>query len=416
MRTAVTVSAAFFMLTFVPLVQCQDPPSDTLFSPDQLDNLLAPVALYPDPLLAQVLVAATFPDQIDEAARFVRADSNPNDIDGQSWDVSVKAVAHYPTVLNMMADQLDWTTSLGQAYVDQQDDLMASVQRLRAEAQAAGNLQSNADMQVVDDNGSIEIWPAQPQYIFVPEYDPSVIYFGPGGFNYGSGFYIGAWLNCDFDWGARRLVYHGWNENRGWITRSKPFIRPTGTYVNDRLRYVAGNRTVVNRTVNFGNLDRFDSVHRGVGYDRIRPTSPAPDNRSFNNGGYNAPATNKIIQQNFNANDSRINDYRGHVQEPQQPQPQPRPEVTRPQAPPRSVESPRVQPREERPAPSAFGGNQGGFNARESSQRGQASRQEAQRPAPESRPAPAPRAEPPARSAPEPRPAPAAREEGGRKR
>src|SRR4051794_27035178 len=104
MRNAVTVSAVLYLLTLTPLLRCQDQPSDALFSPDQLDNLLAPVALYADPLLAQVMVAATFPDQIDEAARFVRADSNPDAIDGQSWDVSVKAVAHYPTVLFMMAD------------------------------------------------------------------------------------------------------------------------------------------------------------------------------------------------------------------------------------------------------------------------------------------------------------------------
>src|ERR1017187_9193546 len=104
MRNTVTVSVVFSMLAFASLSECQDTSSDTLFSPDQLDNLLAPVALYPDPLLAQVLVAATFSDQITEAAQLVRAGSNPNDIDGQSWNVSVKAVAHYPTVIYMMAD------------------------------------------------------------------------------------------------------------------------------------------------------------------------------------------------------------------------------------------------------------------------------------------------------------------------
>src|SRR5258707_8533139 len=107
---------------------------DDLFSPDQLDNLTAAIALYPDPLLAQVLLAATFPDQIDEASRFVRSDGSPDDIDSQPWDVSVKAVAHYPEVLEMMADKLDWTTSLGQAYVNQSTDVMDSVQRLRGEA------------------------------------------------------------------------------------------------------------------------------------------------------------------------------------------------------------------------------------------------------------------------------------------
>jgi hypothetical protein len=112
----------------------QDDSSVQPFSPDQLDNLLAPIALYPDPLLAQILPAATFPDQIDEAARLCRAGANPDDIDMQPWDVSVKAVAHYPTVLYMMADSLDWTTAVGQAYVNQNDDVMASMQRLRQEA------------------------------------------------------------------------------------------------------------------------------------------------------------------------------------------------------------------------------------------------------------------------------------------
>src|SRR5580698_4117664 len=118
------VSCVFSVIACAQDVQQYRP-----FSPEELDNLLASVALYPDPLLAQLLPAATFPDQIDEAARFCRAGANPAAIDSQPWDVSVKAVAHYPSVLYMMADGLDWTTSLGQAYVNQQDDLMASVQR-----------------------------------------------------------------------------------------------------------------------------------------------------------------------------------------------------------------------------------------------------------------------------------------------
>src|SRR5713226_8731465 len=82
------------------------------FSPEQLDNLLAPIALYPDPLLAQVLLAATFPDEVDQAAQLLRGHGDPNYVDFQPWDVSVKAIAHYPTVINMMADRPDWTTSL----------------------------------------------------------------------------------------------------------------------------------------------------------------------------------------------------------------------------------------------------------------------------------------------------------------
>jgi hypothetical protein len=387
MRNGVTFSVVLCMLALAPLSQCQDPapqpPSQeppqasdaAMFSPDQLDNLLAQVALYPDPLLAQLLVAATFPDQIDEAARFVRADSIPADIDGQSWDVSVKAIAHYPTVLYMMADQLDWTTALGQAYVSQADDVMASVERLRAEAQAAGNLQSDGQMQVVDDGGDIEIWPEQPQYIYVPEYDPVVIYTGYRGLSWGSGYPIGAWLNVDIDWHTHRVYYFGWQDGKPWAATTLPFIKPTGPYVNERFRTIAVDRSVVSRNVNYNNLGRYDGVHQNVSYSNVRAGNPE---------GGSAGVNNKIIERNVNTNDSRINDYRGHVMaQPERqgepsPSPQPRPEAVRPQP----------------PAPSAFSGNQGGFSARESSQRGQSSRQEMQRSAPAPRPAPAPRSAP----------------------
>src|SRR6185437_9094620 len=154
MRNIATVSVVVFTLAFAGSLQCQDPQSDPYFSPDQLDNLLAPIALYPDPLLAQILIAATFPDQITTAAQAVHANSNPDSIDGESWNVSVKAVAHYPTVIDQMANEIDWTIALGQAYVNQPDDVMASVQRLRAEAQAAGNLQSDPQMDVENDDGN----------------------------------------------------------------------------------------------------------------------------------------------------------------------------------------------------------------------------------------------------------------------
>lgn len=413
MRNAVTVSAVFCILTFAPLVQCQDQPSEPLFSPDQLDNLLAQIALYPDPLLAQILVAATYPDQIDEAARFVRGDSNPDDIDGQNWNVSVKAVAHYPTVIAMMADQLDWTTALGQAYANQPDDVMASVQRLRADAQAAGNLQSDAQMQVVDDNGDIDIWPEQPQYIYIPEYDPAVIYSTYRGFSWGPPYPIGAWLNIDFDWHAHRVIYHGWQPTATstWITRSFPFVRQTPTYVNGKLRNVTIDRNVANRHILYTNLDRYQTVHRGITYNDVRAGSTGRTTPT----GISPLMNNKIIERNVNTGDSRINDYRGYApqqpQQPQRPEPagEPRQQVNRPQPPPRSA-----PPAEQRPAPPpAFSGNQGGFNARDASQRGQQSRQEMQHSAPPPRPAPAPRAEPAPRPAPPP---PPAREDGGKKR
>src|SRR5512137_436141 len=170
------------------------------FSNDQLENLVAPIALYPDPLLSQVLIAATFVDDVDEAGRWVRA-NGPNGIDDQPWDVSVKAVAHYPTVIAMMADKIDWTTSLGQAYVNQSTDVMMAIQHLRHMAHDVGNLVSTPQQEVRFDGDYIYIDPYQPQYIYVPVYDPYICYYRRPAWGlaitFGVGFLIGAWLNRD---------------------------------------------------------------------------------------------------------------------------------------------------------------------------------------------------------------------------
>jgi Protein of unknown function (DUF3300) len=148
------------------------------YSVEQIDNLVGPIALYPDALLAQVLVAATFPDQIEDAARFVRVNGTGG-IDEQAWDVSVKAVAHYPSALNMMADKSDWTTALGRAYAAQSSDVMAAVQRLRAMADAQGNLRSTQEQSVTRDDDDYVIAPAQSRVIYVPVYDTYEVYRRP---------------------------------------------------------------------------------------------------------------------------------------------------------------------------------------------------------------------------------------------
>ncbi|HEX8724241.1 MAG TPA: DUF3300 domain-containing protein [Gemmatimonadaceae bacterium] len=241
------------------------------FTADQLDNLVAPVALYPDPLLAQVLLAATFPDQISDAEQYVRANGT-NGIDEQYWDVSVKAVAHYPTVLNMMNSQLDWTTSLGQAYAQQSTDVMQAVQHMRELAQAQGNLESTPQQQVVADAGYIRIWPAQPQYMYVPVYDPSVIYcqpvFGQPGFgayfSFGVGYPIGSWLIYDWDWPSWRIVYTSWDGD-GWRRRSRPYIRMSGVYINAGYRNVRYGHDVIYRHPDYGHI----RVYSGIGAHRV---------------------------------------------------------------------------------------------------------------------------------------------------
>jgi len=149
---------------------------------DQLDALLAPIALYPDQLLAQVLMAATYPQDVANAAAFVR--QNPSltgaaldqALQNQNWDPSVLSLAAYPQVLLMMNDMPDWTQQLGDAFLANQQQVMDTVQMLRSRAQAAGNLQSTPQQTVIDQGGIIDIEPAQPQYVYVPVYDPTVIY------------------------------------------------------------------------------------------------------------------------------------------------------------------------------------------------------------------------------------------------
>lgn len=272
-------------------------PGGDFFSPDQLDNLLAPVALYPDPLLAQVLTASTFVDEIDEASRMLRGRNDPRMIDGQPWDVSVKAVAHYPSVLSMMSDKLDWTTSVGQAYVNQSTDVMMSIQRLRAMARNQGNLVSNQQQEVTLSGDYISIDPYQAQYIYVPVYDPGLVYYRRGGnyLSFGTGFAIGAWLNYDFNWGGRSIYYTGWEGGHGgWIDRSRRYANNT-YYINNNYRSIRVNRAVAGSSVNYSNLNRYNSVHANVTYNNVAA----------------AHAGNRVINRNLNTSDPRINANRG---------------------------------------------------------------------------------------------------------
>jgi hypothetical protein len=385
------------------------------FTPDQLDNLLSPIALYPDPLLAQVFVAATFPDQVEEAARYVRGNGT-NGVDEQSWDVSVRAVAHYPTVVEMMADKIDWTTSLGQAYVNQSTDLSAAVQRLRHQAKGVGNLESNQQQEVLENDNYIAINPYSPQYLYVPVYDPAIIYFrrpywGPA-ITFGFGFPIGGWLNLGFHWGwgggFGGVYYTGWNPlgwgrgcwNCGWIGRSRGFVNfHNNVYVNNRFNNININRGVLNRSVNANNLNRFNNIHRNVNYNNVqannaRVNGGGNNGRGFavaNNAGFrgaqnnaprgnnfsgNRPGGNANLDRNIN-NNSRANEFRG------------RDNTTVNNRPGNTQQNRGLQqasrPAQQNSAPHAFGHSEGNFNAKQSSERGQSSRAQAQRPAPQAR-------------------------------
>ena len=187
---AVVVAAAMLTLA-MPLAAQNAPPAPPDAAPaappisqDLLDSLLAPIALYPDQLLTQVLMASTYPLEVVEAARFVKANPSlkgaqlDDALKDQTWDPSVLSLAAFPQVLDMMNEHLDWTQRLGDAFLDDEAGVMRTVQSLRLKAQQAGNLQSTEQQKVVVQDRTIVIEPAQPQYVYVPVYNPVVIY-GP---------------------------------------------------------------------------------------------------------------------------------------------------------------------------------------------------------------------------------------------
>jgi len=152
----------------------------------QLQALVAPIALYPDALVAQILAGSTFPDQIAVASYWLGENKSLTGsalmqaVDKQTWDPSVKALTQFQSVLNNMTQNLSWTSSLGEAYHNQQADVMTAVQTLRAQAQAKGNLKSTPQITVVQQSPQvIVIQPANPQIVYVPQYNPAVIYGTP---------------------------------------------------------------------------------------------------------------------------------------------------------------------------------------------------------------------------------------------
>ena len=276
-------------------VRAQVPPPMPVYQPQntaQLDQLLGPIALYPDPLIAQILPASTVPTQIVLADRYVTAGGDPNQIDQQPWDPSVQALARYPSVLKWMDDNLNWTTELGQAFLNQQPDVMSSIQRLRASANNLGNLQSTPQQQVLNDGGNIEIVPADPQVIYVPVYQPDVVYyqsgFGSPFITFGMGFAIGGWLDCDFDWGHRNLIYwrhdhprpsNWWHEpprqrnyNQTTIWRSNNHPGSAGVYHGDRGYGTPHNQPT---TAPSGRPGFNSPVPRRTPPPSVRPNEPA---------------------------------------------------------------------------------------------------------------------------------------------
>jgi hypothetical protein len=240
---------------------------------DQLDSLVAPIALYPDPLLAQVLAASTYPLEIIQLQQFLTKNTDLKDkaladaVMKQPWDPSVQALAPLPDVVKRLADDIQWTTDLGNAFLAQESDVMDAVQRMRMKAEKTGNLKSSdqvkVETKVVESKTVVVIEQANPQVIYVPSYNPTVvygppvypyppIYYPPPGY-YAAGmaisFGIGVAMGAAWGWGG------GWGWNCGW-GRNNVNINVNNTYVRNY------NNVNVNNKINSGNWQH-SPQHRG---------------------------------------------------------------------------------------------------------------------------------------------------------
>jgi hypothetical protein len=266
---SVLLSLTLLSATWSPAVLAQDQPPQagaapqgapappyTQLSPEQLQQLVAPIALYPDQLVAQILAASTFPEQVVEADRW--AQGNPSlkgaalgqAANQQPWDASVKALTAFPAILGNMDKNLSWTSSLGDAYYNQPQDVMDAVQAMRQRAQQAGNLKTTPQQTVTDQDSAIDIDPANTDVVYVPEYDPWLVYgeaippwpewypypgiwFGGPSLSFGVGFGIGflgafgwGWHHWGFDWHRHAVLY-----NRSpYVSRSTTFYNRANFY------------------------------------------------------------------------------------------------------------------------------------------------------------------------------------------
>ena len=262
----------------------QPPTAPVQQSPQELQQLVAPIALYPDALVAQILAASTYPTEIVEADRWMQ--SHPNvkgeelakEVDKQSWDPSVKALTQFPSVLENMDKNLSWTSSLGDAYANRQQDVTDAVQTLRQQAHKSGHLDSNEQEKVTTQGNTIVIEPANPEVVYVPQYDPWLVYGEPivaypgwypepgiflagVGIGFGVGFGVGffggfgwGWHHWGYDWHGRSVIY---NHNT-YVSHSRTIVNRNNLSRNN---FNHGNFNHAN--FSRGNVNRGNAFHGG---------------------------------------------------------------------------------------------------------------------------------------------------------
>ncbi len=268
--TALTLAAALFLPA---LAMAQNGGLPPLMPSGELDNLVSRIALYPDPLLSQIMTAATYSDQIPDAAGWAdehaglhgEALARAIQEDQLPWDPSVQALLPFPSVIDMMARDMNWTRRLGDAVLAQRDTVMDAVQRRRQEALNFGYLRSTGQLNVTNNGGYIEIVPVNPAFIPVPVYDPGIVYYRPrpgffvggaitfGGISLGAAFTPWGWGHNYFDWRAHRVIIDNHPWDRRWENR-REYVHPyAGIH-----RYDAGHRPVERHEVHRHDERRHD--------------------------------------------------------------------------------------------------------------------------------------------------------------
>ena len=241
---------------------------------DQLDSLVAPIALYPDPLLTQVLVASTYPLELIQLQQWLQknpgltGDALTNAVQKEDWDPSIQSMAVFPDLVKRLSDDIKWTTDLGNAFLAQQSDVMDAVQRMRTKAMDAGKLKSNEQMKVetqtVESKTVVVIQPANPQVVYVPTYNPVVVY-GPPIYPYPPIYYpppsyYAAGMFFAFGVGIAVGSYYrgGWGYNCGWGRNTTIIVNRNNNYISHY------NRTTINN-VNRNNINRPSQLPAGGG-------------------------------------------------------------------------------------------------------------------------------------------------------
>jgi len=287
--------------------------------PEKIDELVAPIALYPDVLISQILPASTFPLDIVKAARWLRAKPDMSKLTTQDWDLSVLALCNYPDVIYKMDQDLDWTNALGTAFLDQPKEMMAAIQRLRQKATQTGALQTNKEQTVVAEQETIRIVPSQSNVVYVPTYNPQTVYVvqdnsaavaaTAAAISFGAGLALGAWLNTDCDWHGGSVYYCKPGYWGGWGYHGKV------AYGNDWMAAVGPRRGLVvgeNGGIYRGPNGAAIWGDNGRGAAWARPVAtpynrPAYSGRyaSYNNYRGNTAVANR--QQAFSNNDINVN-------------------------------------------------------------------------------------------------------------